>query len=380
MRNKFTKKQWTIIGILVLGLALFLILKASLNLINILYILPLTLMLLGVIAWNMPIPKRKLWAISALLLLGIAAVFYVLAFIDPYVRYDVIEIGIWSIFTVVGLLLVKLDNKYGSNAKKYKKAIFGISSAILALFTLYSLLNNVVYFIIVALILIPLFFYPTKKFLHVNSLFYFISGFSIFFVQGFIGVFNIENLAFAFLFVTYTLSGMAPVGAARKIHKKPKRTKLKFYSLKENKTGISFILSIWIIIEFFLGFSAFLNKNYAFSDSIWFLMASGFCAIIFVPSMIWFYKKQFNIEVDSEKIVLIKSGKREEVQFKDCQVVKITRPRDETQWYKHSNLYLRGKKNVDIQLSNYSPEDVIVLKNMLYTYTGDKFRYKGFKK
>ena len=37
---------------------------------------------------------------------------------------------------------------------------------------------------------------------------------------------------------------------------------------------------------------------------------------------------------------------------------------------------IRGNKSMDVKLSNYKGEDLHILKNMLYTYAGEKFRDK----
>ena len=194
------------------------------------------------------------------------------------------------------------------------------------------------------------------------------------------GVDNSFKLDLFILMITFWLYSLFPLIIMgdlerKKSNKQAEKTKLKFHRLKQSRVGVYLVLGIWLCFEVFFVYAYVISELSRDIDG--FLMLTGFFSILFLPLLFPVYRKIVDIEIDTEKIIVVKSGKREEIKFKDINVVKIKgQYTGELTPFKTPILVINGKKNMGIKLSNYSSKGVHMLKNMLYTYAGEKFKDK----
>jgi len=328
--------------------------------------------------------------IIGLLVLGFIISLALSAFFNPNIRTDILivvlqSLSIGVILAVVFGILMLGAKMSGSSPTKTKNSILKVNLVFLAVFVLYMIFYHTNYYVMVILLLIPVLFYPTRKtFYYLTSLFYFVSGFAIIFVWGSVeNTFRLDMFLIMIVLLVYSLIPLI-IGAGIQVKKNnllPEKTKLKFYRLKQSRGGVYFVIALWIIMVALMLFAEF-SHSYGFIDNLlyytyWILTSVGFWGIIFGPCLFFIYRKFSDIEIDSKKIVIIRQGKREEIKFKNTNIIKVRGEyTEELTPFKTPILLIRGNKNMDIKLSNYPSKGIHTFKNMLYTYAGGKFKDK----
>ncbi len=332
MKGAFTKKMWGVIGILVLGLIISSILAALTK------------------------PDFR-----SIILIGLGEAS----------AYALVLVGIGLIFGLAALI-----HKLG--VKKEKNVILVIDLGFFVLFCLYTLFSSFLYYPMVILLLIPILSYPTKKFLHITSVFYFISGFAIIAVQ--YGIENAFKWDIFILMIVFWLYALLPAFTLderekEKTNQQAQKTKLKFYKLKQSRLGIYVVLGIFLALEIFFVYAYGIPGPS--QDIAGLLMLTMFFSALFIPSLVIIYRKLVDIEIDAKTIILIQKGTREKIDFNSIKSAKIKGEVGEGfSPLKEPVLEIIGKKNFIINLSNYSKKDFKILKDMLYTHLGEKFRDK----
>ena len=262
--------------------------------------------------------------------------------------------------------------------KKTKNVVLVINLSFLGIFGLYTLFSSFSYYVIVILLLIPILFYPTKKFHYLTTLFCFIAAFAVPVVQ--MGVDNSFRLDIFLLMIALLLYSIFPLIILgdlekEKFNKQAQKTKLKFYRLKQSRASVYLVLGIWLCFEAFFAYAYVLSESSR--DIFGFLALTIFFAIIFLPAIVIVYRKLVDIEIDARKIVTIEKGKRKEIRFENINSARIKGEVGEGfSPFKEPVLGITGKENTAINLSKYSSKDFKILKDMLYTYIGEKFKDK----